>query len=108
VRLAPRNLVNLATVRRAVVIVVVSLVVALPAAPTQASHARNCGVIENVKGKRDYRVRAGGVRCKFARGWSKAYIRRGARPGGWSCSGPTGNITFYCRNGSDFYYAQRA
>jgi hypothetical protein len=95
--------------RRAIAILLAaSLLPVLTAAPAQAAHARNCGVIENVKGKRDYRVRASGVRCKFARKWSRRHIRSGARPGGWTCSGPTGNITFYCRKGSAYYYAQRA
>lgn len=75
----------------------------------QAGHAKNCGVIYNVKHGRDYRVRAAqsGVSCDFARTWSKRFIRRGRRPNGWSCSRPGGNITFYCRRSAKFYYAQR-
>lgn len=79
-----------------------------PAAP--AAHARNCGVIYNVKHGRDYRVRAarGLVGCDFARRWSKRYIRHGTHPRRWSCSHPGGTIAFYCRNGgSKFYYAEK-
>jgi hypothetical protein len=79
----------------------------VPAGEAQAGHAKNCGVIYNVKRDRDYRVRASGVTCDFARTWSRRYIRRGRRPSGWSCSRPGGNITFYCKRGSKYYYAQR-
>jgi hypothetical protein len=73
-----------------------------------AGHTKNCGVIENVKQSRDYRVKAySTVSCGFARKWSRRYIRRGARPSGYSCSRPGGNINFICRKDSKYYYAQR-
>jgi hypothetical protein len=86
----------------------VALLLLVPAGQAPAGHAKNCGVILNVRGDRDYRVRANRVSCDFARTWSKRYIRRGKRPSGWSCSRPGGNITFYCKRGGKYYYAQRA
>ena len=77
------------------------------AGPAPAGHVKNCGVLENVKKSRDYRVKANGVGCDFARRWSKRYIRRGGRPDGYSCSKPGGNISFICRKGEKYYYAQR-
>ena len=77
------------------------------AGEASAGHAKNCGVIENVKQSRDYRVKAYSVKCGFARKWSRRYIRRGAHRSGWSCSKPGGNITFICRKGDRYYYAQR-
>ena len=93
--------------RRGTLALVAALLL-VPAGEAQAGHAKNCGVIFNVKGDRDYRVRAYAVTCDFARTWSRRYIRRGRRPSGWSCSKPGGNITFYCKRGSKYYYAQRA
>ena len=93
--------------RRALPVAFALLLLTLPA-DAGAGHAKNCGVIQNVKGSRDYRVRANGVTCDFARTWSRRYIRRARRPSGWSCSRPGGNVTFYCKRGSRFYYAQRA
>jgi hypothetical protein len=77
---------------------------------SHASHSKNCGVIYDVKRGRDYRVGAatGLVTCDFARKWSRRHIRRGIHPRYWSCARPDGPITFYCRRGSKFYYAQRA
>jgi hypothetical protein len=89
-------------------VALVALLLLVPAAEAQAGHAKNCGVVSNVKGGRDYRVRANGVTCDFARKWSRRYIRRGRRRRGWSCSRPTGKITFYCRREGKYYYAQRA
>ena len=78
------------------------------AGPAPAGHVKNCGVIENVKKSRDYRVKAtNDVRCRFARRWSRRHIHRGTRPDGWSCSKPGGNINFICRRGGKYYYAQR-
>jgi hypothetical protein len=94
-------------VHKARVATVVVLLLGL-AGDAQAGHAKNCGVIENVSGDRDFRVRANGVSCDFARTWSRRYIRRGRRPNGWSCSEPTGSIRFYCRRSGRYYYAQRA
>jgi hypothetical protein len=93
--------------RRGIVVLFAFSVLA-PAGPAGAGHAKNCGVILDVTGDRDYRVRANGVSCDFARTWSRRYIRRGRRPSGWSCNKPGGNISFYCKRGGKYYYAQRA
>jgi hypothetical protein len=91
-----------------VCVVLVAILLLGLAGRAEAGHAKNCGVIANVKGERDYRVRANGASCDFARTWSRRYIRRGRRPSGWSCSKPGGKISFYCRRGDKYYYAQRA
>jgi len=95
---------------RVVLVALVGGLLLFAAGGAHASHAKNCGVIYNVKHGRDYRVRAAksGTSCDFARKWSRRFIRRGAHPSHWSCSRPGGNITFYCRRGAKFYYAQRA
>ena len=91
-----------------VCIALAALALLVAPAGVEASHAKNCGVIYDVKKGRDFRVRASGVGCDFARTWSRRYIRRGRRPDGWSCGEPAGEITFYCQRGESFYYAQRA
>jgi hypothetical protein len=79
----------------------------LAAAPTGAqavTSPKSCGTIE-VKGKR-YAVRAHVTGCAFARRWSRRYLRRGARPSGWSCQRYSGtSIKFTCRRPGRSYYA---
>jgi plastocyanin len=74
-----------------------------PAAPS--AHAKRCGVI--AKGSRDYRVRARVVRCRFAVRWSRAFLHRGGKPRGYSCSRPSDAIPLYCRKGRRVYWAER-
>ena len=73
------------------------------AAPS--AHPKRCGVISH--GSSDYRVRARVVRCRFAVRWSRAFLRSGARPRGWSCSRPGGSFALYCRKGERTYWAER-
>ena len=91
---------------RKVIVALVAVSMLGVAADAPAGHAKNCGLV--TKGTRDYRVRANAVTCDFARTWSKRFLRRSSRPSGWSCSRPSGKITFYCRRGSKYYYAEPA
>ncbi len=81
-------------------------VAAAPAAgatPEASGHAaKRCGTISGGK----YRVRARVAGCRFARRWSRANLRSGARPSGYSCSRPGHGITLYCRKGLRQYWAE--
>lgn len=86
--------------------VLAAAVLLVPAAPARADHvSKSCGAM--AQGSSDYRVKARGVRCKFARKWTRAYLRRSRRPRGWSCFRPGTDVSFYCRKGSRSYWAER-
>jgi hypothetical protein len=75
----------------------------VPADPS-AHAAKRCGTIAGGK----YRVRARIVGCDFAVRWSRAYLRRGSRPSGYSCSRPGSGVAVYCRKGDRTFWAERA
>ncbi len=69
--------------------------------PEASAHVtKRCGTVGN------YRVRARAVSCRFARKWSRAYLRSGARPSGYACSRPGHGIRLYCRKGARQYWAE--
>jgi curli biogenesis system outer membrane secretion channel CsgG len=69
-----------------------------------ASHvAKRCEKISGGK----YRVRARIVSCDFAVRSSRAYLRNGSRPRGYSCSRPGGTVALYCRKGDRTFWAER-
>ncbi|MEX2194657.1 MAG: hypothetical protein WD844_05165 [Thermoleophilaceae bacterium] len=83
---------------------------ALPAA-AEAAHARSCGSIYNVVGKRDYKVFSTGVACRSAKRWSRTYLRRRRSPRGYRCSRIRQRgvkAVFFCRGTrSRSFYAER-
>jgi hypothetical protein len=71
--------------------------------PEASGHvAKRCGTISSGK----YRVRARATSCRFARRWSRAYLRSAARPSGYACSRPGHGIRLYCRKGARQYWAE--
>ena len=68
-----------------------------------AHGGKRCGTIANGK----YRVRARVAGCEFARRWSRAYLRNGSKPSGYSCLRPGTNVVLYCRKGDRVYWAER-
>ena len=77
-----------------------------PPEATSAAHAKKCGLM--AKGKKTYRVRGVAVRCKFARRWTKRYLRRGREARGFDCfSSNAPDVPFYCKKGDKSYYPER-
>jgi hypothetical protein len=73
--------------------------------PASAAHAKRCGIV--AKGASDYRVKGRSVRCRFARKWSRAYLRERAEPRGFTCYRPGTSISFYCAKGGKAYWGER-
>ena len=96
------------SVRLHLAVLAAAVCLCLGAAPS--AHAvtppKRCGAVE-VKGKR-YSVRAHRVTCRFARRWTRRYLRSGSRPSGWRCRRYSGtSIKFICRRAGRDYYAIR-
>lgn len=71
--------------------------------PEASAHVvKRCGTISGG----NYRVRARATTCRFARKWSAAYLRSGAKPSGYACSRPGHGIALYCRKGNRQYWAE--
>jgi len=98
-------------VRRLVAMVVAALVVGALPAPAEAAHARSCGTIHNVVGKRDFKVFATQVPCRKAKSWARTYLRKRRSPRGFRCSRlrqPGVKAVLYCRGkGQRAFYAER-
>jgi hypothetical protein len=82
-----------------------ALLASVPPATSQAvTTPKRCGKV-TADGKR-YAVRGHLVGCKFARRWSKRFLRRGRHGRGWSCQRYRGSsIKFVCRRNGKSYYA---
>jgi hypothetical protein len=94
--------------RTASLITTAFVLVALAAQPVQAGHAHGCGTISNGKNRV---FASNGMKCKFARKWSKRYLRNGSRPDGYACARVGTRVRFHChrkRNNDVFYYVQKA
>ena len=90
------------------IVVVAALMGAQASIGAPAPHpSKSCGV--TAKGEREYRVKARGVKCRFARRWVKRYLRRGREAGGFNCvETDGGQAPFYCTKGaSKAYWAER-
>ena len=59
------------------------------------------------KGSADYRVDARVIACSSAKTWVKRYLKRRAKPRGWSCVDPPGSIRVYCSKASKAFWATR-
>jgi hypothetical protein len=70
-----------------------------------AAHAKRCGIV--TKRSRDYLVRARRIKCRRARRWTRAYLRRGREARGFACYRTDGRTVFYCSRGSRYYWAER-
>ena len=75
------------------------------AAPAPAAHGTSCGIVS--KGSADYRVTARVIACRSAKTWVRRYLKRRAKPRGWSCTDPSGSIRVYCSKASKAYWATR-
>jgi len=72
--------------------------------PQASAHAaKRCGTIAGGQ----YRVRARVAGCRFARKWSRAYLRSSAKPRGYACSRPGHRIALYCRKRDRTYWAEQ-
>lgn len=66
----------------------------------------DCGTVR-AKSSR-YDVKSHRVSCGRARDWSRAYLVRRKRPGGWSCRRYTDSaLVFRCRRGARDFFAVR-
>lgn len=93
----------------AVAIAILACAVALAPGPAGAYVTpKKCGTVR-ANGK-EFAVRAHVVSCDFARPKSRAYLRYGRKPAGWSCrrySASVTRIAFVCRRGRKDFYAIR-
>jgi hypothetical protein len=77
---------------------------AAPPAEPSAHSAKRCAKISGGR----YRVRAVKVSCDLAVRWSRAYLRSGRRPRGYTCYRPAGIVVIYCRKGDRSFWAEPA
>ena len=75
------------------------------AGPASANHGKSCGIVS--KGSADYRVDARVIACRSAKTWVNRYLKRRAKPRGWSCVDPPGSIRVYCSKASKAFWATR-
>lgn len=84
---------------------------AIAAGPGTASATvppKRCGKVE--VGGKAYKVNTHRLKCKVARKRSRAYLKRGDHPAGWTCARyppEETRIAFSCRKGGASYYAVR-
>jgi hypothetical protein len=86
----------------------VAAALAVTAAPSSAVvPPRDCGPME-VKGER-YKIKADQLRCKPAREFALAYLKRGDKPSGYTCqNGDSGSkLEFRCYKGIKEFFAIR-
>jgi hypothetical protein len=91
--------------RFAIAAVLAAALAAIPAAPAPASHGKSCGIVS--RGSADYRVEARVISCRSAKTWVKRYLKRRAKPSGWTCTDPPGSIRVYCSRATKAYWATR-
>jgi hypothetical protein len=77
---------------------------AAPPAEPSAHSAKRCAKISGGR----HRVRAVKVSCDFAVRWSRAYLRSGKSPRGWTCYRPAGIVVSYCRRSDRSFWAEPA
>lgn len=98
-------------VRWLIAVAVAALAVGVVPTAAEAAHARSCGTIYNVIGKRDFKVFATKVPCRKAKSWARTYLRKRRAPGGFRCSRlrqPGVKAVFYCRGTRQrAFYAER-
>jgi hypothetical protein len=83
-----------------------AIILLTTAAPSPAPVApRNCGMM-TVEGKR-YQVKADQIRCRTAKTWTRRYLSRSDRPGGYSCRnyGSGTKLKFRCWKRERVFFA---
>lgn len=92
--------------RKTVAFIISLSLLLVAAAPAPAGHSHGCGTISNGKNRV---FASNGMKCKFARKWSKRYLRNKSKPRGYSCARVGTKVRFHCHKGdSKFYYVQKA